>query len=164
MKIINISITIICGLFMKACANHRSENNQEKSSEKVDSIQLLDSLHPVAHTTELETRIYDGTLIVESHRKVEFQLTIYNYKYSGDGVYQLIKIKRHDNLQQLSNTNYGRVYTLRSDATNIDTVVYQLVPFDGSSLVNFLYLGNQLLHLNQKLERDNLELLTLFEN
>lgn len=97
---------------------------------------VLDSLRVVEGLTELETRIYkaDG----------KSELTIYNYKHCGDGVY-----KFDDSV----GCSYGRLYTLRGDAKNPDAVVYQLVPFNGGDTLNLLYQGEELLLLNSKYER-----------
>lgn len=99
----------------------------------VKPFNVLDSLRRVEGLTELETRRYTT--------QSGAGLMIYNYKHSGDGVYEL------------NGSTYGRLYTLRGDAENPDAVVYQLVPFNGGEMVNLLYQGDTLLLLNDKFER-----------
>ena len=101
--------------------------------EDVKPFNVLDSLKTVEGLTELETRTY--------RTEGGSELIIHNYKHSGDGVYEL------------NGSNYGRLYTLRGDAENPDAVVYQLVPFNGGTMINLLYQGDKLLLLNDKFEK-----------
>ncbi len=121
------------------------------SLDDVKQFNILDSLHSVAHTTELQTRVYEGSLPTESCYELRNKLTIYNYKNSGDGVYMMTSTFMRPEGETPASNSYGRVYTLRGDATNENAVVYQLVSFNYTGEYNFLYQEDQLQLLNSDL-------------
>ncbi len=126
---------------------------------KVDNINdiktfnILDSLKKVDYTTNIITRTYKGSLPIPSCIEVKSELTIYNYENCGDGVYKLSNTYlRADGENAISNS-YGRLYTLRGDASNPDAVVYQLIPFKYGETLSFLYQPDNLILLNDKMEK-----------
>lgn len=132
---------------------YRTKYYKVASLDDVKPFNVLDSLHSVAHTTELETRVYEGSLPTESSCQLRNKLTIYNYKNSGDGVYVMTSTFMCPNGDTPGSNSYGRVYTLRGDATNENAVVYQLVSFNYTGEYNFLYEGDKLQLLNSDLAR-----------
>ena len=123
------------------------------SLDDVKPFNVLDSLHSVAYTTELETRVYKGSLPTESCYELRNTLTIYNYKNSGDGVYVMTSTFVRPDGETPSSNSYGRVYTLRGDATDKNATVYQLVSFNYTGEYNFLYEDGNLQLLSSDLMR-----------
>lgn len=117
--------------------------------EETKPFNVLDSLKKTDGLTELQTRNYSG-LISDSSATVSYSATIYNYNHSGDGVWKLTLVYPDGDKRV---ETFGRMYTLRGDAENINAVVYQLIPFSGGADLFFLCLGEKLELLNEKLER-----------
>ncbi len=122
------------------------------SLDDIKPFNVLDSLKEVAHTEEIETRQYNGVIPNKSCVEIKNELTLYNYKNSGDGVYKMTSTYLRPNNEQATDNSYGRMYTLRGDAQNVDAVVYQLVPFKGDVMTNFLYQGDSLQLLTSDLK------------
>ena len=114
---------------------------------------VVDSLPKPDANAVLETRMYKGAIPVESCIEVKNELTIYNYQHSGDGVYKLSNIFLRPDGETPASNSYGRVYTLRGDASNPDAVVYQLVPSKEGSKMNLLNEGDTLLLLKDSLQK-----------
>ncbi len=140
-------------LLLDKHGRYRIKYYKVASMEDIKPFNVLDSLHKVDYTTELETRVFNGSLSMKSCIEVQNELTIYNYKNSGDGVFKLTSTYIRADGEKPSSNSYGRIYTLRGDATNKNAIVYQLIPFDGSPAINFLYEGDKMVLLNDKLEK-----------
>lgn len=132
---------------------YRVKYYKVKSLDDIKPFNVVDSLRSVPYTKELETRVFKGSLPTESCYELKNTLTIYNYKNSGDGVYKLTSTYLRPDGETPSSNSYGRVYTLRGDATDNNATVYQLVSFNNTGEYNFLYEGDQLLLINSDLER-----------
>lgn len=140
----NTSDSLILGKYgMYRIYYYKVENIDE-----IKKFNVLDSLKSVEGLTELETRNYSGLISDSTINETLYTITIYNYKNCGDGVWKLTLKYPDRNVE-----SFGRMYTLRGDAENINAVVYQMIPFSGSRDMFFLYLGDKLELLNQNLER-----------
>lgn len=116
-------------------------------------INVLDSLKVQSDLGQLQTRVYKGVLPAASCSGIEYQVTLYNYEHSGDGVYEMVLT--YTDADERGNSTYettGRMYTLRGDAVDKNAVVYQLVPFAEGETVNFLYQQDRLQLLDQELK------------
>lgn len=124
----------------------------DKLMEKT-SPNVLDSLKVQTDLGELQTRVYKGLLPAASCTGIEYQVTLYNYEHSGDGVYEMVMT--YIDADEGGNSTYetsGRMYTLRGNAVDKNAVVYQLVPFAEGETVNFLYQQDKLQLLDQELK------------
>lgn len=107
---------------------------------EVDAINVKDSLNISPDLGEVMQRTFEGLLPAASGPGIDYTLVIYNQQNSGDGVYKLKMryIEAEDGKDAIF-TTYGRLYTLRGDATDKNATVYQLVPFTNpEEVVNFL--------------------------
>lgn len=146
-----IAMLIACG----QPKNQHSDTNTCKS-DSIITVNILDSLHPEPECGDIVHRQFVGILPAASGPGIEYTLTIYNQMHSGDGVYCLtLNYLEAENGKDAKFTTYGRRYTLRGDATDMNSVVYQLVPYNNNEQeVNLLLLPNGDLELlNSKLER-----------
>lgn len=102
---------------------------------------LLDSLPKAEGTDQLQTRVYRGKL-----PGMDLDITIYNYEYSGDGVFRA-HLTYFGSGEEKKRTHEfcGRQYTLRGNAVDKNATVYQLVGFNKEEeRMNFLYEGDKL--------------------
>lgn len=126
---------------------------------------LLDSLRKTESSGELLTRIYRGTLPAASCPGIVYDITLYNYKHSGDGVFRAkLTYLEADNGQDQTFDFCGRQYTLRGNATNKNATVFQFIPFDkNEETMNFLFENDKLTMLDRELKPIESELnYTLF--
>ncbi len=115
---------------------------------------LLDSLQKTDGTGELQTRIFEGTLPAASCPGIVYNITIYNYENSGDGVFKAsLTYLEAENGQDKTYEFSGRQYTLRGHATNKDATVFQFVPFDkNQETMNFIFEENKLTMLDREMK------------
>lgn len=114
---------------------------------------LLDSLQKAEGTGQLQTRVYRGTLPAASCPGIVYDITLYNYEHSGDGVFRasLTYLEAEDGKDQTYEF-CGRQYTLRGNAVDKDATVLQFVPFDkAEDTMNFLFGGDKLTMLDREL-------------
>lgn len=114
---------------------------------------LLDSLPKAEGTGQLQTRVYRGTLPAASCPGIVYDITLYNYEHSGDGVFRasLTYLEAEDGKDQTYEF-CGRQYTLRGNAVDKDATVFQFIPFDkGEDTMNFLFEGDKLTMLDREL-------------
>ena len=104
---------------------------------------------------DLQTRVYKGTLPAASNPGIVYNITLYNYKNSGDGVFKAkLTYLEAENGKDVSFEFGGRQYTLKGSADDKDAIVLQFVPFDNKEeVMNFLYQGNKLTMLNKDLKQ-----------
>lgn len=105
-------VALFAAIFVSACATQSSTKR----------INIIDSLEIKENLGEITENRYEGEL-----NDTTFILTIFHQKHSGDGVYSLQK-----KFNKTTSIVYGKRYTLRGDATNIDAVVYELKPYEQS--------------------------------
>lgn len=117
----------------------------------IPNYNILDSLNKIDGLNDLQTRIYVGKLYDGKHLNY-YNLLIYNLKYSGDGMWRMVVYDVNGNTFILKS---GRMYTLRGDAENIDAVTYELIPFNENQSIYFLYMGDKLELLDNKLAKYN---------
>lgn len=149
LKIISISED---SLSLEKFGRYRFNYYKVPSFEDMKPFDVRDSLWRVDHTSEIETRVYNGVIPNQSCVELKHSLTIYNYKGSGDGVYKLTTTFGSFNEKSSSSNSYGRVYTLRGDKENIDATTYELIPFGGGENLYFRYQSDSLVVLNKELE------------
>lgn len=128
----------------------RKGNGPHPQSQKV---MVLDSLRSSTDLGELVERTYRGATCCRVKKK--YSLTIYNYKHSGDGVFEMVVRTRGGRVSKIERLQ-GRMYTLRGDAYDPDATVYQFIPFVGSGgtgAVNFLYKGSEIELLDSEFKR-----------
>ena len=121
---------------------------------KGGNVNLLDSLKKVEGTGELQTRVYRGTLPAASCPGIVYDITLYNYEHSGDGVFRAsLTYLEAENGKDSRIEFCGRQYTLRGNAVDKNATVLQFVPFDKEEdTMNFLYEGNKLTMLDRELK------------
>lgn len=119
-----------------------------------ENVNLLDSLKKVEGTGELQTRVYRGTLPAASCPGIVYDITLYNYEHSGDGVFRAsLTYLEAENGKDSRIEFCGRQYTLRGNAVDKNATVFQFVPFDKEEdTMNFLYEGNKLTMLDRELK------------
>lgn len=135
------------------------------------SVNLKDSIELYPGLGRLHERKFRIKASTPSCGEVYCTLLLYNQLNSGDGVYKLTqKYVGQRGVKTVIFTSYGRQYTLRGDAENINAVVYQLDEFPSSiarnkverekykdtipsALMYFLYRNPNLELLNDRLEQ-----------
>lgn len=139
---------------------YRVDYFRTTSVDIVRPFNVLDSLKTDAALGALEEKTFEGLTPAASNPGIRWTLEIYSQKYSGDGVYKLLmNYLEANNGQDQIDTSYGRLYTLRGDATDKNATVYQLAPFSGGGDTNFLRIDSTKLELvNDKFERAKTEL------
>lgn len=115
---------------------------------------LLDSLQKADGAGELQTRIFEGTLPAASCPGIVYNITLYNYENSEDGVFKAsLTYLEAENGQDKTYEFNGRQYTLRGHATNPDATVFQFVPFDkNQETMNFIFEENKLTMLDREMK------------
>ncbi len=111
---------------------------------------LLDSLPKSEGTGDLQSRVYLGTLPAASCPGIVYEITLYNYEFSGDGVFKMrMTYLEAENGEDYSLEYCGRQYTLRGCEGDDNAVVFQFVPFDRNhDIINFRFDGEQLTMLD----------------
>ncbi len=103
---------------------------------------------------KMEKHSYSGLFPVAAGEHIHYTLTIQNQKYSGDGVFKLIKnCLNAENKTYKSEEYHGRRYTQRGIPGDNDATVWQLKA-DDRTIFNFLYNSsdNTLTLLNNNFE------------
>lgn len=115
---------------------------------------LLDSLKKTEGTGELMKRVYRGTLPAASCPGIVYDITLYNYQHSGDGVFKTrLTYLEAENGQDRTFECCGRQYTLRGSATDKNATVLQFVPFDrDEDTMSFLLEDDKLTLLDRELK------------
>ena len=104
---------------------------------------------------DLQTRVYKGTLPAASNPGIVYEITLYNYQNSGDGVFKakltyLEAQNGKDGILEFS----GRQYTLKGSAEDKNATIFQFIPFDNKEeTMNFLYQGDKLIMLDKELKK-----------
>ena len=104
---------------------------------------------------DLQTRFYKGTLPAASNPGIVYEITLYNYQNSGDGVFKakltyLEAQNGKDGILEFS----GRQYTLKGSAEDKNATIFQFIPFDNKEeTMNFLYQGDKLIMLDKELKK-----------
>lgn len=121
---------------------------------------LIDSLQQAEGTGKLQMRVYRGTLPAASCPGIVYNITLYNYEHSGDGVFRTqFTYLEADNGQNQTSEFCGRQYTLRGNAANKDAIVFQFIPFDkDEETMNFLFENDKLTMLDRQLKPIDSEL------
>ena len=121
---------------------------------------LLDSLKKAEGTGELQKRVYRGTLPAASCPGIVYDITLYNYEHSGDGVFRTrMTYLEAENGQDRTFEFCGHQYTLRGSATDKDATVLQFVPFDrDEETMSFILEGDKLTLLDRELRQIDSEL------
>lgn len=124
------------------------------TKKSVQGVNITDSLTIISSLGKLEERIFQGTLPAASCSGIEYTLWLYNRQNSGDGVFKLTQryIEAEDG-EDMTIITFGKQYTLRGDAEDINATVYQLIPFSETDTINLLYTGGNLELLNSNFER-----------
>lgn len=148
-----LAILLVCCTTTQPQTSIRTESDVHRIIPKSD-YKVIDSLRIDPALGEVRQREYKGVIPSASGCAIEYTLLLYNQPHCGDGVYRLTqRYIEADKGKDTLVTTYGRQYTLRGDAVDIDATVYQLIPFTSSKAVNLLRLPDGLELLNKKLER-----------
>lgn len=107
---------------------------------------LLDSLRQPSRTSVLEVRNYAGPLAAAGEAAT-CEVTILQYEHCGDGVFRLL-LRSPEGLRKV---HFGRMYTLRGDATDPNATVCQLRDFADSAIWNFRLRADRLEPLDEAL-------------
>lgn len=112
-------------------------------------INIIDSLRVESGLGEVVKRTYEGV-----KGKTTYTVNLFYQEYSGDGVFSLDKKG-----EKADTALYGRRFTLRGDATDINAIVYELIPYtDALETTYFLYKDDYLEQLGSNLESINFRL------
>lgn len=124
------------------------------TKKSVQGVNITDSLTIISSLGKLEERIFQGILPAASCPGIEYTLWLYNQQNSGDGVYKLSQryIEAEDG-EDMTILSFGKQYTLRGNAEDINATVYQLISFSATDTLNLLYTGGNLELLNSNFER-----------
>lgn len=118
-------------LILDKYGKYRIKYYKVKNLKDIKPFNILDSLHTVYGETEIETTYYQDSSSTASCIEVRNNITIYNYKNSGDGVYKKVSTFYRPNGDMPQDTSYGRVYTLRGDDKDPNITMLELIPFNG---------------------------------
>lgn len=133
--------------------DHLIKYYKVNSVEDIKPFNVLDSLSNVSGGhNKIQTRVYDGSLAMESCIEVRNKIYFYNYEGVADGVYKLNSQYLRGEGQDPTSDEYGRYYVLKGSAKDQNAVVYQLVPFGMGETINFQYEGDKLVLLNENME------------
>ncbi|MGL5981477.1 MAG: lipocalin family protein [Phocaeicola sp.] len=135
-------------LVLEKFGRYKINYHRVASLNELKPFDIKDSLSPVAHTTEIETRVFKGVLPNQSCIELKHTLTLYNYKNCGDGVYKLTTTFLSSNQESDSSNSYGRLYTLKGDKKDPNAILYQLISFESKEVLNFSYKKDSLILLN----------------
>ena len=93
---------------------------------------LLDSLRQPSRTDVLDISTYVDESPSDERAGV-YEVTLYRYEHCGDGVFRLSTSSGAES----GTEHFGRMYTLRGDASDADATVWQLRDFADSGVWNF---------------------------
>lgn len=160
-------IILCCSLVLFFSCNQGSKSSETstigisevKDSSNIIPLEIRDSLDINKELGDVYERSYTGLLPAASCPGIEYTLDLYAQKGSGDGVYKLNqRYLEAENGKDIDYTTYGRQYTLRGDAKNIDAIVYQLIPFNSADSSFWLVVKDGLKLLNNQLEEPETKL------
>ncbi len=127
---------------------------EERPEEAKKPVNPIDSLAKPDGTGELQTRVFRGTLPAADCPGIVYNITLYNYEHSGDGVFKArLTYLEAENGKDTSFEFCGHQYTLKGNAVDNDATVLQFIPFADEKhqdIMNFQLKGNDL----EMLDRD----------
>lgn len=100
---------------------------------------LLDSLRQPSRAAVLDISTYEDES-PSGERVGVYAVTLYRYEHCGDGVFRLSTSLGAETGAE----HFGRMYTLRGDASDVDATVWQLRDFADSGVWNFRVRGDRL--------------------
>ena len=102
---------------------------------------------------DLQTRVFEGTLPAASNPGIVYNITLYNYQNSEDGIFKArLTYLEAENGQDQTFEFAGRKYTLKGHSQDKNAVVWQFVPFGNQEeTMNFVFENNKLTMLDQNL-------------
>ncbi len=104
---------------------------------------------------DLQTRVFEGTLPAASNPGIVYNITLYNYKNSGDGIFKakLTYLEAEQGKDAYFEFG-GRQYTLKGNAEDKNATVLQFIPFNNKEeTMNFLYQDNKLIMLDKDMKK-----------
>ncbi len=103
---------------------------------------------------ELQTRVFEGTLPAASNPGIVYNITLYSYKNSGDGIFKAkLTYLEAQQGKDVSFDFAGRQYTLKGSAEDKNATILQFVPFNNKEeTMNFLSQGNKLIMLDKDMK------------
>lgn len=127
----------------------------DKNPDTQDMSNLPNLLQKFEGCGNLQTRIFEGTLPAASNPGIVYNITLYNYQNSGDGVFRAkLTYLEAENGKDVTFEFSGRQYTLKGNAENPNATVFQFIPFDHKEeTMNFLYQDNKLTMLDKNLKK-----------
>lgn len=121
-------------------------------TEKVDAVDVVDSLKLVPDGGPIVAQTYKGTLPAASGPGIEYTVTIHHQEHSGDGVFQAaLNYLEAENGKDRCDMIYGRQYTLRGHSGNKNATVLELISFDQKTKMFFEKKKDQLVMLDQQM-------------
>lgn len=127
--------------------------------DKNPDIQDMDNLPNLLQKFEgcgsLQTRVFEGTLPAASNPGIVYNITLYNYKNSADGIFKAkLTYLEAQKGKNISFEFSGRQYTLRGNDEDKNAVIWQFVPFNKKEeTMNFLYQNQNLIMLDKNLKK-----------
>lgn len=103
----------------------------------------------------LQTRVFVGTLPAASNPGIVYNITLYNYQNSGDGIFKAkLTYLEAEHGKDVSFEFGGRQFTLKGSAEDNNATVLQFVPFNNQEeTMNFLYQDNKLIMLDKDMKK-----------
>lgn len=99
-------------------------------------------------------RVYEGLLPAADGPGIRYRLVLHNREHSGDGTFALtMTYLEAENGKDESFDSEGKWGTLRGSKDDPNATVYQLNIGEPDKAMNFLYLKDSLVMLNDSLER-----------
>lgn len=148
------TLDIVCltsdSLILDKYGKYRIEYLRADFAKEEAGCSLLDSLCQPSRTSVLDVRSYAGRLLSEGET-LSCEVTLYTYDHCGDGVFRMSTTSTSG----VGNIRFGRMYTLRGDASDGNATVYQLRDFSDSGVWNFRFRGDRLELLDETLSPGN---------
>ena len=104
---------------------------------------------------ELQMRMFEGTLPAASNPGIVYNITLYNYKNSSDGIFKAkLTYLEAEQGKDVAFEFGGRQFTLKGSAEDKNAIVLQFVPFNNQEeTMNFLYQDNKLIMLDKDMKK-----------
>ena len=144
--------TLQLGKFGQYCADYYRVGERPDLK---DAASLPNLLQKFEGCGDLQKRVFTGTLPAASCPGIVYQITLYNYKNSGDGVFNAkLTYLEAENGKDTSFEFNGRQYTLKGTPEDKNATVLQFVPFNNKSdTMNFLYQEQKLIMLDKNMNK-----------
>lgn len=116
-------------------------------------VNMRDSLKVDKKKGAVMQKKYKGTVPSQAGSDVTYDLTLYYQQGDEVGVYQIDATSMAENGQNQTLTSTGKSKMIKGTPADVNAVVYELIPSDGSVTVYMLAEGDNLTILNQEMQK-----------